>query len=77
MIFAPMVVNMIGLKVNLMDYSSTISYGPVQQVDVFISTKKNSGYGEEIGDFSPVFVPIDIVFDFDLLDSNSGKNSAI
>lgn len=76
-IFAPMVVNMLGMKVNVMDRASTISYGPVQQVDWFLSTKRNQGYGEENGDLSPVFAPIDIVNDPDISDSNSIKNSAV
>lgn len=75
--FAPMVVNILGFKVNTMDRANTLSFGPVQQADFFLSTKRNQGYGEENGDLSPVYMPLGLINDSDLLDSNSNKNSAV
>lgn len=33
--FAPMVVNLLGFKVNVMDRASQLNFGPSQQVDTF------------------------------------------
>lgn len=58
MIFAPMSINLLGFKVNVLDRSSSVNLGPNQQIDIFVSTKQNYGFGEEIGDLSPVYLPL-------------------
>ncbi|WP_128894793.1 hypothetical protein [Longirhabdus pacifica] len=75
--FAPTLVNLVGFKVNLIDRASTISFGGVTQIDFFLSTKINQGYGEDAGDFSVSIVPISTVFDPDVIDSTSAKASVI
>jgi len=77
MSFAPMSVNLLGFKVNVIDRNATVSFGPVQQVDIFLSTKRNQGFGEQNGDLSPTYIPIDNVVDNDLLDSNATKASVV
>lgn len=76
-LFAPMVVNLLGFKVNAIDNASTVSFGPVQQVDFFVSYKRNQGFGEQNGDQSPSLIPINGVNDPDVTDSNSIKESFV
>jgi hypothetical protein len=75
--FAPMVVNFLGLKLNSLDHSSLLNFGPNQWIDQFITYKRNQGFGEQNGDIVPIIIPISCVFDADLCDSNSVKNSII
>lgn len=77
MLFAPMVINLLGFKVNLFDQGSNLVMGPNQQLDLFVSTKRNQGFGELNGDISTVNIPIQAVTDQDVLDSNSIKNSVV
>ncbi|RLQ95447.1 hypothetical protein [Falsibacillus albus] len=77
MLFAPMVVNLLGFKVNVADRSAVVNVGPNQQIDLFVSTKQNQGFGEGNGDLAPVYIPITVVNDPDVNDSNSGKWSLI
>lgn len=77
MIFSPMVLNVMGFKVNVIDRSGTFSIGTLQQIDYFLSVKQNQGFGEENGDIAPIYIPISSVFDADVTDSNSIKNSII
>ncbi|HET7658679.1 MAG TPA: hypothetical protein VFK37_10320 [Bacillales bacterium] len=77
MIFAPMQVNLLAFKINVMDRSATLSFGPIQQLDVFQANKRNQGFGEENGDLTVFNVPISGVIDPDVLDSNSAKGSAL
>ncbi|MDN4525165.1 hypothetical protein [Fictibacillus fluitans] len=77
MLFSPMVVNMLGFKVNTMDRSATLAFGPVQQLDLFSSNKTNQGFGEDNGDLTVVNLPIIWVADQDVIDSNSVKNSVL
>lgn len=77
MIFAPMTVNLLGVKANVLDRGSHISFGPVQQIDLFLSTKQNMGFGEDNGDLSPVYVPFSMILDQDVVDSPSLKNSLV
>jgi hypothetical protein len=77
MFFSPSVVNVGGFKINTMDRGSSLTLGPYQQVDYFLSAKINQGFGEENGDFTPLVVPISNVLDADLVDSNSAKNSVV
>ncbi|WP_418910942.1 hypothetical protein [Bacillus subtilis] len=66
MFFSPSVVNVGGFKINTMDRGSSLTLGPYQQVDYFLSAKINQGFGEENGDFTPLVVPISNVLDADL-----------
>ncbi|WP_028401083.1 hypothetical protein [Ectobacillus panaciterrae] len=75
--FAPMVVNFLGFKINVMDQASTAVIGPNQQVDIFVSVKRNQGFGEVNGDLSPIYIPITGVADPDAIDSNSVKGSVV
>ncbi|MEH7335412.1 hypothetical protein V7161_22585 [Neobacillus drentensis] len=77
MLFAPMVVNLLGFKVNVIDQGSNVVMGPNQQFDLFVSTKRNQGFGELNGDISPVNIPIQAVTDQDVIDSASIKNSVV
>jgi hypothetical protein len=75
--FAPMVVNLLGFKVNVIDRASQLSFGPSSQVDTFLSTKRNMGFGEDNGDLSPVYMPLNIILDQDLFEANANKTSAV
>lgn len=75
--FAPMGVNVFAFKVNTLDRASFVTFGPIQQVDLFQSNKRNQGLGEDNGDLSTYFFPINVVSDMDLLDSNSSKASIV
>ncbi|MEH7120938.1 hypothetical protein V7128_26550 [Neobacillus vireti] len=77
MIFAPMNVNLGDLKVNVLDHGSILNMGPNQMTDVFISYKRNQGYGEQNGDIAPMLIPIAFLLDNDLSDSPTVKNSII
>lgn len=77
MIFSPMVVNLLGFKVNVLDHSSVISMGPNQFIDQFVSYKRNQGVGEQNGDLSPINIPFNYIFDPDGVDSPTVKNSVI
>jgi hypothetical protein len=77
LIFAPVVINLLGFKINVLDHASIVNMGPNQYIDQFISYKRNQGFGEQNGDFSPVFIPISYVLDSDLNDSSSVKNSIV
>ncbi|MFD2671234.1 hypothetical protein [Marinicrinis sediminis] len=75
--FSPMVVNLLGFKVNAVEKSSVVSLGPVLAADVFVSTKRNQGFGAINGDLSQAWFPLSMVLDSDVADSNSIKNSVI
>ncbi|MEH7120939.1 hypothetical protein V7128_26555 [Neobacillus vireti] len=74
---APMAINFLGFKVNTVDNTSFINFGPNQFIDQFTSYKRNQGVGEQNGDLSPVNIPISYVMDPDLTDSNTSKNSVV
>ncbi|MGE7187278.1 hypothetical protein ACQKKK_25965 [Peribacillus sp. NPDC006672] len=76
-LFGPVVVNLLAVKVNVIDRSGTLSFGPAQQIDYFLANKQNQGFGEENGDITFNNVPLSIVIDQDLNDSNSVKTSII
>ncbi|WML44933.1 hypothetical protein [Neobacillus sp. PS3-40] len=77
MLFAPVAINLLGFNVNVIDQGSNVVIGPNQQFDLFVSTKRNQGFGELNGDLSPVNIPIQAVNDTDIIDSASVKNSVI
>ncbi|WP_423802285.1 hypothetical protein [Neobacillus sp. SAB-20_R2A] len=74
---APMAINFIGFKINAVDNTSVINFGPNQFIDQFLSYKRNQGVGEQNGDISPVNIPINYVIDPDINDSGTVKNSVI
>lgn len=74
---APMAINFIGFKINAVDNTSVINFGPNQFIDQFLSYKRNQGVGEQNGDISPVNIPINYVIDPDISDSPTVKNSVI
>jgi len=77
MFFAPVAINMLGFKVNIMDQNSIVSFGPNVQLDYFISYKRNQGFGEQNGDQSAPILPVSAVYDPDFADADSVKNSVI
>lgn len=77
MIFSPSIANVLNFKVNVLDRHSQVVYGSSQQADIFLSTKRNMGFGEQNGDLSAVNIPINFVNDTDVADTNSIKNSLI
>jgi hypothetical protein len=70
-------INLLGFKVNTIDNTSNVNFGPNQYLDQFLSYKRNQGVGEQNGDISPIYIPISWVVDPDVTDSNSAKNSII
>ncbi|MBT2575296.1 hypothetical protein J7E26_15325 [Bacillus sp. ISL-51] len=77
MMFSPALVNVGGFKVNAMDRGSSVTIGPYQQIDYFLSNKINYGFGEENGDLAPIYIPISSIVDPDLIDSTSAKTSIV
>ncbi|MDP4170241.1 MAG: hypothetical protein Q8906_06485 [Bacillota bacterium] len=77
MYFAPMAINFLGFKANVIDQGSVINVGPYQQFDLFVSTKRNQGFGELNGDFNAINIPISNVADPDFIDSASAKSSIV
>ena len=77
MIFAPMNINFGDMKINVFDHGSILNMGPNQMTDVFISYKRNQGYGEQNGDIAPMLIPISFLLDNDVSDSATVKNSIL
>jgi len=77
MLFAPQVINLLGFKVNVNERNANLSIGSIQQVDSFVSTKKNNALGDQFGDLLTILFPINFLNDSDLNDSNSAKNSLV
>ncbi|WP_421385186.1 hypothetical protein ACOJQI_10600 [Bacillus salacetis] len=77
MFSGPVIVNMVGIKANAIDRGAFISLGPTQQLDTFFSMKLNYGHGEETGDAVFYNMPLSIVNDQDVSDSNAVKNSLL
>lgn len=77
LIFAPMIVNLGNLKINVFDHGSVMNMGPNQFIDQFVSYKRNQGYGEQNGDFVPIIIPISAIYDSDISDSWTAKNSIL
>ncbi|MBO9128389.1 hypothetical protein [Bacillus sp. 165] len=75
--FAPMVVNFLGMKINAIDNNASATVGPYQQIDTFVTSKRNYGFGEENGDFSFINIPISSVIDPDVIDAPPAKASII
>lgn len=77
MSFSPVMVNILGLKLNAIDHAAVLNLGPSQHIDQFVSYKRNQGIGEQNGDVSPIFFSVSSVFDRDLSDSPTIKGSIL
>jgi hypothetical protein len=73
---ALMNINLFAIKVNLVERGSTINFGPYQQADLFVSSKRNQGI-EDNGDACVYNLNITNIYDADMLDSNATKGSVI
>ena len=74
---SPMVINVLGFKINTLDNGAVANMGSLQLIDQFVSYKRNQAFGEQNGDLSPINIPAAVVLDPDLSDSNSVKNSVV
>ncbi|MGI6603716.1 MAG: hypothetical protein GX062_01895 [Firmicutes bacterium] len=70
--FSPAIINLLGLRVTVVDRSSTLSLGPLQQTEFFVSTKRNMS-AEINGDLSSDFIPRFIILDSDFADANANS----
>lgn len=77
MSFSPVMVNILGLKLNAIDHAAVLNLGPSQHIDLFVSYKRNQGIGEQNGDLSPILFSVSSVFDQDLSDSPTIKGSIL
>jgi hypothetical protein len=73
--FAPVALNMLGLKINSVDNGAVVNLGPSMHLDLFVSYKRNQGIGEQNGDLSPTIMTQSAVSDMDFIDSPSMKSS--
>ncbi|KMY53888.1 hypothetical protein A8F95_18740 [Bacillus wudalianchiensis] len=73
--FAPVVINVLGIKVNAIDHGTVLNLGSSQHIDLFVSYKRNQGIGEQNGDLSPTVLSQSAVWDMDAIDSPSAKSS--
>jgi hypothetical protein len=76
-LISPVVVNVLGFKINTIDNGAVANMGSFQLIDQFVSYKRNQAFGEQNGDLSPVNLPSSAVLDPDVIDSNSLKNSVV
>jgi len=74
---SPMVINVLGFKINSIDNGAVANMGSLQLIDQFISYKRNQAFGEVLGDLSPVNLSSNNVIDPDVSDSNAVKNSVV
>ncbi|MCR2821735.1 hypothetical protein [Lederbergia panacisoli] len=77
MVFGPVVINVLGFKVNAMDRNASLNLAASPRVDTFLVVKQNYGFGEENGDFVINNVPLNLVNDMDVNDTNSQKTSIV
>ncbi|WP_144463304.1 hypothetical protein [Siminovitchia fortis] len=75
--FGPVVINLLAFKVNTLDRNAPINMAASARFDVFLSNKQNYGLGEENGDFAITNVPLNLVNDQDVNDTNAQKTSVI
>lgn len=74
---SPMVINVLGFKINTIDNGAVANMGSFQLIDQLVTYKRNQGFGEQNGDLSPVNLPMSSLLDQDVNDSNAAKNSVI
>lgn len=72
---SPMVINVLGFKVNTVDNGGVANMGSLQLISQLVSYKRNQAFGEQNGDLSPVNILTAGLFDPDGADSNTIKNS--
>ncbi|MCM3588302.1 spore germination protein [Mesobacillus maritimus] len=77
MSFAPVSLNILGIKINAVDHAGVVNLGPSQHLDQFVSYKRNQGIGEQNGDRSPTILSTSWVNDPDVSDSNAVKTSLL
>jgi hypothetical protein len=77
MLFAPVVINIAGFKINALDHAAVLNMGTSQHIDQFVNYKRSQGIGEQNGDVSPMFMPISWVTDCDAIDGLTAKNSLL
>ncbi|WP_276354417.1 hypothetical protein [Cohnella caldifontis] len=77
MSLTPVMVNILGLKINAIDNGATVQMGTAQQIDFFVSYKRNQGIGEQNGDLSPMSFTLSWVRDQELIDSPTWKISLL
>lgn len=75
--FAPVSLNIVGIKINAIDNGAVFNVGPSQHLDLFVSYKRNQGIGEQNGDLSPTVFSRSWVSDMDLLDNPTVKSSLV
>ncbi|WP_144555995.1 spore germination protein [Bacillus sp. X1(2014)] len=74
---SPMVINVLGVKINSLDNGAVANTGSLQVIDQFVTYKRNQAFGEVLGDLSPVNLSSNTVIDPDVSDSNAVKNSVV
>ncbi|WP_284139423.1 MULTISPECIES: spore germination protein [unclassified Virgibacillus] len=74
--FMPMYINLFAFKTNTVDRASAVGFGPNQQLDLFVSTKRNQGI-ESMGDWSPNTSTMTNIMDSDLMDALASKGSVV
>ncbi|MEH7382107.1 hypothetical protein V7138_16730 [Bacillus sp. JJ1533] len=77
MLFSPVNLNVVGIKINSVDNGAVVNLGPSQHLDQFVSYKRNQGVGENNGDLSQTLMSYSGVWDMDVLDSLANKSSFI
>lgn len=75
MTFAPVVLNIIGIKINAIDHGAVVNLGASQHFDLCVSYKRNQGFGEQNGDIAPTVQSQYAVWDMDLIDNPTVKSS--
>lgn len=76
-LISPVVINVLGYKINSIDNGAVANMGSLQSIDQFVAYKRNQAFGEQNGDLSPVNLPSNGIIDPDVSDSNAIKNSVI
>ncbi|MFS0823306.1 hypothetical protein [Bacillus sp. 1P02SD] len=77
MLFSPVNLNIVGIKINSVDNGAVVNLGPSQHVDQFVSYKRNQGLGEINGDLPQTLMSVSSVWDMDTLDSLANKSSVV
>jgi hypothetical protein len=76
-LISPVVINVLGYKINSIDNGAVANMGSLQSIDKFVAYKRNQAFGEQNGDLSPVNLPSNAIIDPDVSDSNAIKNSVV
>lgn len=76
-LISPVVINVLGYKINSIDNGAVANMGSFLCIDKFVAYKRNQAFGELNGDLSPVNFPSNAIIDPDVSDSNAVKNSVV